>query len=116
MKYINILFAALVLCASTKAFSQTASVKVSSPDKRLVLTVSTINKKLVYNIKADKKSIIDTSPLGLIADSIDLGNNVSFWGVVKGNKIDERYPIMGNHPVAHNLASRKYRLSRPASK
>jgi alpha-glucosidase len=105
MKFLNILSAALVLCASTNAFSQTTSVAVSSPDKRLTLTVSTINKKLVYNIKADKKSIIESSPLGLIADSTDLGDNVRMSGTVKRSKIDERYALMGNHPVAHNLAN-----------
>jgi alpha-glucosidase len=105
MKFINILSAVLVLCTSTKAFSQTPSVTITSPDKRLALTVSTINKKLVYNIKADKKSIIGTSPLGLIADSTDLGDNVRLAGSAKMSKVNESYPIMGNHPIAYNNAN-----------
>ena len=105
MKYINILLIALALGASTNAFSQTASVTLASPDKRISLTVSTINKKLFYNIKAHKNTIIDTSPLGLIADSTDLGDNVTIRGAVKNSKINETYALMGNHPVAHNQAN-----------
>lgn len=105
MKYTKILVAILSLTVATNVFGQSQSITVSSPDKQLSLTVFIASEKLVYNIKAGNISIIETSPLGLIADSIDLGDNAHITGPAKLNKVNENYTVMGNHPVAHNEAN-----------
>ncbi|PJJ83634.1 glycoside hydrolase family 97 protein [Mucilaginibacter auburnensis] len=105
MRYIKILSVVVLLAAAKSSFGQSQTVTVSSPDKQLSLTVSALDKKLTYNIKAGNTPIISTSPLGLIADSADLGDNVKITGAAKTGKVNESYPILGNHPIAKNQAN-----------
>lgn len=105
MKYIKFLFAVVLLTASKGTWAQTQTVTVNSPDKRLTLSVFTVDNKLVYHVKAGNTPIINTSPLGLIADSTDLGTGARITGAAKTSKVNERYPVMGNHPIALNQAN-----------
>jgi alpha-glucosidase len=105
MKGIAILYTFLLLTATKVVFSQTQTVTLHSPDKRLALTVFTANNKLVYSVKAGNTSIINTSPLGLLADSTDYGENVRITGAAVLSKINETYPIIGNHTKAINRAN-----------
>ncbi len=105
MKRIAILSTILLLSISKEVFSQSQTVAVSSPDKRLSIAVSAENKKLVYSIKSGSTPIINTSPLGLMADSADLGSNVQITGKPVLSKINETYPIIGHHTRAINRAN-----------
>src|SRR5215213_4562747 len=105
MKGITILYTILLLTATKSVFSQNQTITVNSPDKGLALIVFTANKKLVYSVKAGNTSIINTSPLGLLADSIDLGDNIRITGQAVFSKINETYPIIGNHTKAINRAN-----------
>ncbi|MEO8887357.1 MAG: glycoside hydrolase family 97 catalytic domain-containing protein [Mucilaginibacter sp.] len=104
MKNINILFTCLLLTITTGVFAQKQSVTISSPDKKLKLTVFTADKKLVYSVNAGSTPIIKTSALGLMADSADLGTDARITGAAKLSQINETYSILGNHPIAHNHA------------
>lgn len=105
MKYLNFLLAILLFTTAKNVSAQNRTINVGSPDRRLTLTVFIEKKKLVYYIKSGDNEIIKTSPLGLIADSVDLGNNARITGAPVMSKINEDYPIMGNHAIAHNRAN-----------
>ena len=116
MKGIAILYAILLLSATESLIGQTKTVTISSPDKRLTLTVFTADKKLLYTVKAGNTPIINTSPLGLMADSIDLGDNVQITGSTVPRKINETYRILGNHTMATNRANESEILLTTAGK
>ena len=99
------IFCMIFLVAATKLFGQSQTVTIKSPDKKLILSVFAENKKLVYSINAGSTPIIKTSPLGLMADSTDLGDNVRINGTSVMSKVNEDYAISGNHPIAHNQAN-----------
>jgi alpha-glucosidase len=105
MKSIAILPTILLLTISTSLLAQNGTVSVNSPNKRLALSVFTENKKLVYSVKAGGTTVINTSPLGLLADSIDFGDNVQLTGKPAMSKINETYAIIGNHTKATNQAN-----------
>ncbi len=105
MKNIKLLVTFLLLITIKGTFAQSQSVTVSSPDKRLKLTVFTADKKLAYTVKSGATAIIKTSPLGLVADSTDLGDNARITGAAKLSQINETYTILGNHNIAHNHAT-----------
>jgi len=102
MKPITLLFAILLL-TTKNLFSQ--PITVASPDKKITLTVFTTDNKLMYSVKAGTVTIINASPLGLLADSTDLGANVQLTGNAKRSTINETYAIMGNHTKAINKAN-----------
>jgi alpha-glucosidase len=105
MKRIVVISTILLFTATKGIFGQSQTVTVNSPDKRLALTVFTTDQKLVYSVKAGNTPIINTSPLGLMADSTDLGNNVRIAGQPVLSKINETYAIIGNHTKATNRAN-----------
>lgn len=104
MKSIYVILSVCLFVAA-KGFGQSQSVTINSPDKRITLTVFTADKKLVYSIKAGNTSIINTSNLGLLVDSADLGDNVLITGAATRSTINESYPILGNHKTAWNKAN-----------
>ncbi|RKR85116.1 alpha-glucosidase [Mucilaginibacter gracilis] len=105
MKYLNF-FAFLLLLTSAKySYCQKQSVVFSSPNKRLMLTVNTADKKLAYSVKLGNTTIIKSSALGLVVDSTNLGDNARITGAAVLSKINEDYAIIGNHTVAHNRAN-----------
>jgi alpha-glucosidase len=99
------LLTALLLIASGGVFAQSQTVVVNSPDKRIALTVFTSGKKLVYSVKAGGSAIINSSPLGLVADGADLGQDARISGNAVRSSINETYPITGKHTTAHNQAN-----------
>ena len=105
MKSISVLYTILLLTATNGVFAQHQNITVSSPDKRMALNIFTVGKKLVYNIKAGNIPIINTSSLGLLVDSVDIGDNILMRSTPKTSKISEDYAIIGNHTIAHNRAN-----------
>ena len=105
MTFTRFLFAFLFVALAKGTFAQYQTVTLKSPDKQLVLTVFTEDEKLVYNVKRGNATIINTSPLGLVIDGTDLGDQVRFTDATKMSKINEDYPMIGNHTIAHNKAN-----------
>jgi len=78
---------------------------ISSPDKQLSVLVSvTAEGRLSYSVKSDGIEVLETSPLGITVDDLDLGKGAKFTSKPIFSQIDETYPILGNHATAHNRA------------
>ncbi|MVN92185.1 glycoside hydrolase family 97 protein [Mucilaginibacter aquatilis] len=105
MRILKAATVALLIFAATSAFSQSQTVNISSPDKRIVLTVTSADKKLSYAVKADNQSIINKSALGLVADGENLGENAKITGKAIVSIINESYPVIGSHTKAVNHAN-----------
>lgn len=97
---IVVLFAGVNMAVAEKA------VKISSPNKQLTVIVSIAAEgRLSYSIKSGRIQVLETSPLGITIDNIDLGKGATFTAKPKFSKIDETYSILGNHTTAHNYAN-----------
>lgn len=81
-------------------------IKIISPDKQVSVWVFvTAEGRLSYSIKSDGIQVLETSPLGIIVDNIDLGNSAKIVSKPILTKIDESYPVFGNHSIAYNQAN-----------
>lgn len=97
---IVVLFAGVNMAVAEKA------VKISSPNKQLTVIVSIAAEgRLSYSIKSGRIQVLETSPLGITIDNIDLGKGAAFTSKPIFSKIDETYSILGNHTKAHNYAN-----------
>ncbi|MBE3085643.1 MAG: glycoside hydrolase family 97 catalytic domain-containing protein [Bacteroidetes bacterium] len=80
-------------------------IEISSPDKQLsVIVLVTTEGRLSYSIKSDGIQVLETSPLGMTVDGIDLGSGSKIIFPPVSSEIEENYPIIENHPIAHNHA------------
>jgi len=78
---------------------------INSPDKQLsALVTITTEGRLSYSVKSDGIQVLETSPLGITIDGIDLGKGAKFTSQPTMSEIDETYSILGNHTTAHNRA------------
>jgi alpha-glucosidase len=57
---------------------------------------------LTYTVNSKNIQLLAPSPLGITIDDIDLGNGAKITSAVTFSKIDESYPILGNHRIAKN--------------
>lgn len=95
----------ILLFAGINVAVASNGIKISSPNKQLSALVSlTPEGRLSYSIKSGGIQVLETSPLGIIVDSIDLGKGAKFTSKPIFSKIDETYPVLGNHATAHNFA------------
>lgn len=87
MKAIKMSFlsAALVLCL--QAADATVS-KVASPDGRLVVQIDDAGGKPVYSVDYDGKTILETSPLGLVTKEFDFSQHLTLTGEQRDNVSD----------------------------
>nr|WP_321380091.1 glycoside hydrolase family 97 catalytic domain-containing protein [uncultured Bacteroides sp.] len=77
-----------------------------SPNKQVSVLVSVTTKgRLSYSINSEGIRVLETSPLGIVVDSIDLGNGAKIGSKPALTKINESYPIFGNHSIAYNRAN-----------
>jgi len=82
------------------------NIKIISPNKLVSVLVSVSNEgRLSYSIKSDGIQVLETSPLGIVVDHIDLGNGAKIKSKPVFSKIDEKYAIFGNHSIACNRAN-----------
>jgi len=80
-------------------------IEIVSPNKQVSVLVSvSTNGQLSYSIKSDGVQVLETSPLGIVVDNIDLGNGSKITSKPIFSEIDESYQIFGNHISAHNRA------------
>lgn len=78
-------------------------IEIKSPNKQLSVLVSvTSDGQLSYAVKSDNVQVLETSPLGIVVDNIDLGKNAKIVSKPALAKIDENFPVFGNHTMAHN--------------
>jgi alpha-glucosidase len=78
-------------------------VEIISPNKQVSVWVSVTTKgRLSYSINSEGIRVLETSPLGIVVDSIDLGNGAKIGSKPALTKINESYPIFGNHSIAYN--------------
>ena len=105
-KTLNGIIAAFFLFSAMGAVFAQKEVKIQSPDKQLSALVSvTPEGRLSYSIYSKNVQVLATSPLGLIVDSIDLGNKSKITSKAVYRSIDETYTTVGNHPVVRNRAN-----------
>jgi alpha-glucosidase len=78
-------------------------IEIKSPNKQLSTLISvTPEGQLSYAVKSDGVQVLETSPLGIVVDNIDLGKNAKIVSKPTLAKIDENYPVFGNHSIAYN--------------
>ena len=104
-KFLSAQLFLFAFCASAYAgWTPADGLRLKSPDKKIEISVNQDANGLFYTVKKGKTSVLDKSPLGIIVDGNDLGKGVSFVDEPEITKIDEEYPIFGNHAVAEDKA------------
>ena len=76
-------------------------ITLCSPDGRLRATIENRENQLSWNLCHDDNFIIESSPLGLLLDGANLGENAKLQTPISG-EIDEDYAVRGHHTRAHN--------------
>lgn len=94
--------AAFILFAVQTPAAQ--AVAVSSPDGRTRVDVNAVDGMLRYRIVVDGKQVLAPSMIGIEADDVELGRDVTL-GSAKFRKVDERYRFFGAHAEAVDRAS-----------
>jgi alpha-glucosidase len=89
----------------TSATVFAAPVTVASPDAKVAIVID-VDKtgRLIWRATMNRAPVIETSPLGIVVDGVDLGNGVEIQKTNRYN-VDEKYPWFGIHSTAVNKAS-----------
>src|ERR1035437_7648208 len=104
-KLTKIIFTAIFLFAGFNVALSEKEIKITSPDKQLSVSVfTTAEGRLSYSIKSLGIQVLETSPLGITVDSINIGNGAKITSRPVTREIQDDYPIMGTHSIAHNHA------------
>ena len=74
--------------------------RLGSPDKNIEVCVEEDGGRLLYSVKRGKVDVLQKSPLGITVDRHDLGKGASLVAEPEIEKIQEKYPIFGNHAEA----------------
>lgn len=80
------------------------AIAVVSPDKKLRAELSVTNGVLSYRVTADGKQVLAPSKVGIQADDMELGQDVTL-GSPSVRKINEQYRFFGAHATAINRAN-----------
>jgi alpha-glucosidase len=89
---------ALVLLSAIAAAA--ADVTVASPDGRVRFVLSSgAQGHLEYTVSFNSKNIVDTSPLGIVVDGVDLAGGAQI-GKADTYSVKETYPWYGPHSTA----------------
>ncbi len=103
---ILVLFAAVAASVAPLA-SQTRPARpviVSSPDGRTRAELSAAEGRLRYRVLVDAKQVLAPSTIGIEADNVELGQDVSL-GAPQSRKVDEHYRFFGAHVEAVDRAN-----------
>ncbi|MBP1618699.1 MAG: hypothetical protein H6Q14_2526 [Bacteroidetes bacterium] len=104
-KMTKFIITSIALFAGINLAAADNGIKIDSPDKQLSVLVSIAHEgRLSYSIKSGSIQVLETSPLGITVDSVDLGKGAKFTSTPLFCRIDETYPVLGNHTTAHNFA------------
>lgn len=104
MRIVGIVSLLILLPVGLFARINADTISISSPDKRLTVEIWNSNGRLSYTVMSDNVRVIEKSSLGLTVDNVDLGVDAIISNPVN-TIIDEEYPVIGNHSVAHNYAN-----------
>jgi alpha-glucosidase len=75
---------------------------MASPDGNIEASLLVDDdQQLRYRVKFKKTEVVQSSPLGITVESVDLGSNVKL-GEPKTTTVDEQYLTRGNDKQAHN--------------
>lgn len=91
----------------SQSAGQTQAVKaitISSPDGKVKAELSATNGALEYRVTVDGKQLLAPSRLGIQADDVELGTDVTL-GAAKSRRIDEHYRFFGARAEAINQAN-----------
>jgi alpha-glucosidase len=102
MRCLHFLFALALIFLTTHSFAGDSKVELKSPDGKVIATVSTSGGHLNYAVKFHGQTVLETSALGVTIDGKDLGRDTKLAGKPATKKINETYPMLGNHPLALN--------------
>jgi alpha-glucosidase len=105
-KLTKAIITSICLFAGINAVLAQKEIKITSPNKQLSVSVFVDAKgRLSYSVKSEGIQVLETSPLGLTVDSIDLGKGAKITSKPAVREIDEKYSILGNHTMAINHAN-----------
>jgi alpha-glucosidase len=94
----------VALISGVSCSTKDREIGITSPDKHLSLSVfNTQEGRLSYTVMLDDVQVIETSPLGLTIDSLDLGVGAKIVSSIT-REIDEKYDMAGAHATAINRA------------
>ncbi len=79
-------------------------IAISSPDGKVKAELSDANGALEYRVTVDGKQVLASSRLGIEADDVELGKDVTL-GAATSRKIDQHYRFFGAHAEALNRAN-----------
>ena len=80
------------------------AIVVASPDGKVRAELSVTDGVLSYRVTADGKQVLGASKIGIEADDVELGEDVTL-GAARVRKINEQYRFFGAHAMATNRAN-----------
>ena len=95
----RILRASLTAAVLWPAAAGAEDVTLQSPQGELRIILSLDGGRLTYRAQLQGKPLIETSPLGIVVDGVDLGQGVTL-GKAERYEIDESFPWHGGHSTA----------------
>jgi alpha-glucosidase len=103
MRYLTAL---LVLTLSCIARAGDQAIALNSPSKNITATVAVANGHLCYSIEADGKAVIESSPIGISVDGVDLGKD-AVLGTATSVPVEQSYTEFYRHRTAtdHSIQS-----------
>lgn len=90
-----------LLCLPSQSFGSD-DIKVASPSGNVQFSFSLDDSRLSYAVTLNGHPVIETSPMGIIVDDVDLGRGVELGGEVRRERVNETYPWRGVHSTAIN--------------
>jgi alpha-glucosidase len=96
-------FTAVVAPLASQTHTAQRPVVVSSPDGRMRVELSAVDGILRYRVVVDGKQVLAPSKIGVEADDVELGLNVTLDSA-KSRKVDELYRFFGAHAEAISRA------------
>ena len=80
------------------------AIAVASPDGKVRAELTVTDGVLSYRVTADGKQVLGASKIGIEADDVELGEDVTL-GAARVRRIDEQYRFFGAHATATNRAN-----------
>jgi alpha-glucosidase len=94
---------AVIALVSAAAAPSTDRVLIVSPRSRVRIDLHHAGGRLAYEVRRGGTTVIESSPLGIVVDGVNLGEGGEI-GVVDDYRVSERYPWRGVHAEAVNEA------------
>lgn len=99
----KIIYVIIISVFSQFIFGQNSkTITIGSPNKNVVATISLIDKKVSLLVHKSGYMVLPESPLGMILDGNNIGEDVSLVGSTTEKMINEKYALFGNHALAIN--------------